>query len=381
MNTPRIFRLQGTAVTPNRNPIQNLRLAIVDKDTLLDDLLGVGFTDQKGQFRISFTSNEFNQDFFESETLPNIYIVFSRKDPVDGKFKTIYQQSFLALSFAKDTEDLGNIEITTWQEPPCFLQGVNATPGYHKKVQRLNLNDELVQHCLEEIAPLVEHLTGWYGSLENLTVKVVDDISPYIEDYGEGAQEEDLILSQETRNKIVASFTSPIVTIYEPIQNLLVIHRKEAAAQNLDALKVILGRELVKVAHFKAYPHLRDKQKQYQQQTQHILRNQPYQSLTSAEFLQQVQKEYQKIPFAEHLSKLEGYSYYIQADFLEKHYNMATYFYHASIMELLLKSLLPRLVPSFHDLSAISSSEYFKGMKPFHGEGKGGRPVRFIDFP
>ena len=60
----------------------------------------------------------------------------------------------------------------------------------------------------------------------------------------------------------------------------------------------------MKVAHFKAYPHLRDKQKQYQQQTQRILRNQPYQSLTSAEFLQQVQKEYQNKAVTESHSEL-----------------------------------------------------------------------------
>ncbi len=373
MSKQRIFRLQGTAVTPEGHAIRNLRLAIVDEDTMSDDLLGVGFTDPKGQFRISFTSREFNQDLFESEQLPDIYIVFSRANPEDGQFKAIFRQSFPTLKFEDDREDLGKIKIATWQDPPKFLADVDATPGYRKKVQRLDLDDDLARHCLEEITPFVECLTGWSGLLEDLNVDVTDDIGSYINRYileAFGAQEQDLF--SKALNKITMSFVN-LIALYDPIRHSVAINRKEAAAQNLDALKVILGHELVHVGQFKYHPHLREEQKQHMQKLRELVEQ--HASLSPQELAQAIQASSPQ----KQMSKLEGYAYYIQRDFLEKHYNMATYFQHTSVLDMVSKHLLPHLIPGLDSLAGIKSSQYVDGMESFRSQGTGRQPARFSD--
>ena len=56
----KVFEISGAVVTENGERLENVVVAILDRDVFRDDLLGVGCTDARGEFRLSFTEAEFN---------------------------------------------------------------------------------------------------------------------------------------------------------------------------------------------------------------------------------------------------------------------------------------------------------------------------------
>ncbi|MEL6181960.1 MAG: hypothetical protein AAFS10_23565, partial [Myxococcota bacterium] len=131
MDEPEIFEVIGQVVNQRGYAIQNLMVAVVDRDTLFDDLIGMGYTDTNGEFQLSFTRSEFNQDAFENEDLPDLMVICSVWD--EDQFKVVHQHTCDALAFADGCEDLGVITVETWVEGPQFIKGANPTPGYGKR--------------------------------------------------------------------------------------------------------------------------------------------------------------------------------------------------------------------------------------------------------
>ena len=149
-----ILRLHGRVVDAQGRALPGLRLAVVDADFLRDDLLAVGFTDDDGLFRLSFTRAEFNQDLFERESVPDLYIVYSKLR--GDAYAAVHREDFAGRTFTDGCEDLGVVRIQSWLDAPVFLGNQSATPGFRKSGLRLNVDDTLIVHCLEEIAPLLD---------------------------------------------------------------------------------------------------------------------------------------------------------------------------------------------------------------------------------
>lgn len=370
--TPDIFRISGATVTPTGDLLCNLQVAIVDRDTVSDDLLGVGVTDDEGRFRLSFTRREFNQDLFENEALPDIAIIFSA--PFDGFYRAVAVMEFPDLRFEHGQEELGDIALTSWT-PEGFvpLTGVDPTPGYSKRVQRLDLDDELVRRCLAEVAPLVEAFTGWRDLLEGLKVDVTDavtryTVTPMLESMGfESSLTTDLMV------RLVGDYAMNFMALYDPLTHTVVVHETHAARTNLDALKVVLGHELVHVGQFKNEPGLLTR---YQTMIADLgkLGEQLHDGDADIAALAE---SFRESPLQAVMEDLEGYAYYIQRDFLEKHYNMATFFHHRSWLEWIFQGALQRLAPGVDTIKAVKHDQYLQGAERFRGQARGELPARF----
>ncbi len=369
-----IFRLCGTAVTPDGGLLCNLRVAVVDEDTFNHDLLGVGFTDDQGCFRLSFTRREFNQDLFESEALPDIYIVFSAL--FDGVFKAVAVKRFPDLLFEGGLEDLGDVVLTQWR-PEGFepIEGADPTPGADKRVQRLDLDHDLVKHCLAEVTPLVESLTGWSGLLDDLKIDVTDELSRYVL----GPVVEALGMSMGSLQGrvmgLMADQFADFLALYDPLTHTVVVHSQKAARQNLDALKVIIGHEMVHVGQFKSNPKLVERYKSMLAEVAQLeIFSQDDGSVDSEALAQAMRAS----PMQSVMEELEGFAYYIQRDFLEKHYNLATFFTHRSFIERLLTTAVRAAVPASDTIAEVKRDQYVDGAERFRQNARAtGQPARF----
>jgi hypothetical protein len=362
----RIFSLTGAVVDNRQNKIPNLRLAIVDRDPVIDDLIGVGFTDENGQFRISFTTSEFNQEWFESENKPDIYIVFSGY--FDGEYRAIFRKDFSSLKFESLSEDLGTVVIDTWDDAPEILIGVDPTPGYEKNINRLQVDNELVRHCLNEVTPLVENLTGWSDLLEGLSVDVTDNFENHMSELVDraGMTPDPNVLKMFS--KII--FNS-ILALCDPLSNKLIVNKTKTSKLNLDALKVTMGHELVHVGQFKYHPVLITENEKSWEWLKDILEKD--QSMSLKELIDKIQSS----PFNNQLTRIEGYAYYIQKDFLERHYNCATFFLHRSFFEIILGTILKKFFPELESLADLKTNQYLEGRNIFLDRREGNYPAAF----
>ncbi|MCB1144814.1 MAG: hypothetical protein KDK54_21380 [Leptospiraceae bacterium] len=365
-----VFSIRGRVINESGYPIQNLRLAIVDKDVFFDDLIGVGFTNSEGKFQMDFTEKEFNQDFLEHESYPDIYIVFSLYHPEQKEFVAIGKQEFFHLRFSNRQEDLGDILIQTQSGHLKYIPDQDVTPGYKKRVQRLDLNDDLINHCLSEVCPMVESLTGWKGLLIGLKFEMIDSITQILDKI--------VKIPIETFNgipqKIFLKFVSRgMLALYEPHWHTIFIFKGKVSGNNLDALKVTLGHELVHVGQFKYHPELILEQERAMNIFQGMLQKDIVEE-------QAIIKLFQNSSYIAFMEKIEGYAYYIQKDFLEKYYNCATFFEQGSMFEILLVSLIKKF-DSENELNQIIQSkndQYTKGRDFFLGKQRD-RVVPFMD--
>ncbi|MEO1268760.1 MAG: hypothetical protein AAFX99_11725 [Myxococcota bacterium] len=283
----------------------------------------------------------------------------------------VHQHTCDALAFADGCEDLGVITVETWVEGPQFIKGANPTPGYGKRVARLNITEPLLQHCLEEVAPLVEELTGWPSLLEGLKIDLTDDISPYFNQLTQEVFGESTWTTRQL-DRLMA-WNSNIMALYDPTHHVIAINRSRMARYtNLDGLKVILGHELVHVGQFRQHPELSDL---YRSQLNWLRTLVEKQDDLSPEAIQEAVS---KSEFQARMSELEGYAYYIQRDYLERRYPMATYFNHTSLFEGMFKGALKFLVPGVQSGDNLKFTQYESGSQAYRTRSAGeDTPVPF----
>jgi hypothetical protein len=369
------FSLEGRLCSLGGTGLSNARIAVVSDDWFRDDLIGVGHTDKTGKFRLSFTRDEFNQEWGMEKDKPRLYIVVSTWSERDQKLLAFETIEFFDLCFELGHEDLGDICLSQWAEgKPLFDPEMDHTPGWSKQVARLNIDEDLVNECLVEITPLVEQLTGWRNLLDGLHVEVTDRM-------GEWALK-DLVPLMGLESGSFAEKCSSLLFdqcfkfagLYSPTHHTLVVNRPLMERNNLDALKVIIGHELVHVGQFKNYPHL------IEEHNARLLEFEELLNSVEDSSLEDVVAKIKTLGMQGQMQELEGYAFYIQKDFLEVHYNMATFFPHSSLFESALKTLLGvlELEAGLQQVQELKSSQYTDGADAYRqAAGIAWGPARF----
>lgn len=332
-----VFRLRGRAVDRRGKPLAQVGLSVVDRDPLRDDLLGAGQTRDDGTFGISFTRREFNQDLGENEPLPDLELVFWSW--FSGKPRVVYRRTLPVLGFATGAEDVGDVVVETWGKEIAPLDDGDPHAGARKSVRRLDVTPELVLHCLDEVAPMVESLTGWPDLLEDVDVKICEWEAAYPANR----------LWQRLAFSI-AHRAMGVAAMYDPDLRTIFVNRSGVARRlNLDAVKVTLGHELVHVGQFRAHPEL-------------------------AAALDEAEPE--EVPAI--MKRIEGYATYIESDFLGKHYNLAMASPTEPLLDGAIRESVMELVPWFGSARDEKMSQYSRGLALFRGRrGPAGRPAPF----
>lgn len=360
-----LFTLKGTFTHPSGH-LPELLLAIVDEDAMdEDDLLGLGIVGPEGAFSVSFLGSEFRQDAFEMEETPDIKIVVSLK--MDGAFKPVFVQVFDELDWSSRQADLGQIDLgrVNFQAPEP-LADEEALPGVNKRAKRLDIDDAMVRECVTEVAPIVEHLTGWRGLLDGLKIEVADSLAPYMMRETLRAQGKE---PSSAEARITAALADLVqapgagCALYDPHIHTLVVNRSIMEQAGLDALKIMCGHELVHVGQFKNTPGL----------TAHNLHHLQAMGTT---MINASQEEFATV--GAYMIELEGYAKYIESDFLhKKFYSMATLMYHASVFEQLVQALLTSLSEGVSADQNAKANQYSEGLERYRKRQVGEIPARF----
>ena len=360
------FSIKGRITVPQGYPLGHFRVAVVSDDWFRDDLIGVGISDAQGEFRLSFTDDEFNQDWGISKAVPKLYIVVSAG--FNGQLKGIQQFDFPHLSFEHGHEDLGDLLITEWVDGlPKANDDLDPTPGWSKQVDRLDIDVDLVKDCLVEVTPLVEQLTGWRHLLDDLKIEVVEQAGEYlIKDLADLIDIEADSFAAKIVEKIL-DHSAAYLGLYDPIRHTMVINKDKMEPHNLDALKVVIGHELVHVGQFKYHPELIE---------EHKKRFATLKSMFSEQNLnfEELQAKFESLGFQTQMKELEGYAYYIQKDYLEAHYNLATFFEHTSIFESIIRAFMEHTLDKnqVESMTQLKAKQYIEGAQQFRehqGEG------------
>ncbi|MCO4763310.1 MAG: hypothetical protein KC502_17470 [Myxococcales bacterium] len=360
------FRLQGRLCDTFGNPASEFFLAIVDQDMLdEDDLLGLGMTREDGSFDFSFQGSEFRQDFFETESTPDLHLVVSVRS--DGALKAIFERSFPSVAWDNGRANLGDIVLDGVDlDSPTHLDGVDATPGYSKRAQRLDIDNDLVSHCMAEVAPIVEQLTGWTGLLDDLKFEVADSLAPYMlreAMTADGVEPGSLEAKFAGFFMELAGGAGAGCAMYDPHIHTVIINEPIMEQVGIEALKIICGHELVHVGQYKYTPGL----KAY---------NLSHMRGMSLDPSKVDQADLQKR--AAYMLELEGYAKYIEADFLHKrYYPLGLMSYHASAWEQLLRALMAMLVDGTEEGREAKASQYSDGLEQYRSKQIGDDPVPF----
>jgi hypothetical protein len=373
-----VFKVRGSVVDLDNDPLNNVVVAIVDEDAVSDDLIGVGVT-VNGGFQLSFTAEAFNQEPMELEGTPDLYLVLSVTQA--GSLVAVRRVDFTDRRFEHDEEDLGTIEIPFRPgEAPKAVPNLAPLPGYKKRVRRLTIDDEVLTYAVEEIAPLVEALTGWEDVSRGIRVEAVEH----------GGEAFARLLSRaglatfseaEVRRSILRSGIAGSHALYDPFSASIYVDVTKTERQNLDGLKVIIGHELVHAGQFQHHPQL---VQEYRELLEAVLAAERADragggtaTLSGALGLGKRGREASKKSFG-FMANLEGYASYIENDFIRKVLNCAQGMPHLSIGEELVQFLL--VVEGVLQLSRTEHSmpdKYAVGREVYRAMQKGDRPVRF----
>ncbi len=377
----RIFHLRGTVCDADGSRLQNVNVAVVDRDAFRDDLLGVGRTDERGEFRISFTQGEFNQEWLERETTPDIYLVLSvypeeyvpdeeksHWSNPDAALVAVTVMDFPGLSFPDGTEVLGDLCVAGWHERPPQLPDQNPVPGLAKETHGLQVDDDIVRHCLTEVAPRVQRLTRWPGLLDDLQVRVSEDLGDYLDTLFERYDAKPDAL---TARLVHGVLKRRVLALYDPLLDAIFVNTRTSRHCNLDGLKVILGHELVHVGQFRKSPRLRA---QYETRTREMMELEVGDQ-SPAELLESLRKS----DLHRHMEDIEGYAHYIQTDFLEKHYNCSMIVHHVSLFDRALAYLLQRsgFADDLQQAAQLKGDQYETGRERYRKRQKSDAPARF----
>lgn len=349
-----VFLLRGSLQRPDGSPLSGFRVAIVDRDEdSEDDLLGVGFTDEEGAFRLSFTRTEFNQEPDEREATPDLYAVISTFSVFC--YRAIAIHDITTASF--DDEGTLNLDpIIVTPHPDGFLKGIDTTPGYPKPITRLDIDNALVEHCLKEVCPLIESLTGWSGLLNDLTVEIVPNLDERWHQLVDEIEQDRDAVPKDTVQHVIKHATG-MTAAYDPFDDTLLINATWLENYNLDALKVIIGHELVHVGQYRHTPGLLAQHRAYATLISRLKR-----SLSEVARLE-ASRRIQQSPWQRYLKQIEGYATHIQQDHLERHYNLATFFPTPSPIVQLFDDALKRLCPQEAQFREARKAHYEEGLE------------------
>jgi len=359
----RVYTITGRVLDAEGESWAGVSVAVVDKDKYRDDLLGVGPTDGDGRFRLSFTESEFRQDLFETEETPDIYLVLSLTS--GSRHRAVGRFEFFELEFESTCIDLGDVSVACTRESPVFMEKQSPMPG-HRVANRLELTDSLVRYCVDEVGPLVESYTGWSHLADNVVFVIVDDMVACLKETLEEAGFDQL---DGTIGRLaLKAMASDITVLFEPFSRNVFINAGNARKQNFDAFKIILGHELVHVGQFLHHPELLEKQRAHLKQLWN------FEDMVEEGTRPKWQDEE---GLAEYIENLEGYAYYIQHDFLQKRYPMATFFPRRSFLGTLFDAATSALAGDDEEEQDPQEENSRLIWKNYRESEKDGRPAPF----
>ena len=364
-----IFTLKGTLTDTSGRPVPDLFLVIVDEDELdEDDLIAVGTTDEEGRFKVSFLESEFQQDMLEFEDEPDIKIIVSAK--FDGIYKAIFERGFPDLDWdwtGGGEVDLGEIPLVGVDlDNPVPIDGTELLPGFERRSVRLDIDDELVRYCLAEVAPIVEHLTGWKDLLDGLNVEITDSLGAWLMKDSFAQQGVDPDSFEADIQAFVADYSLKAgsgTAMYDPNTHTMVVQRKVAEQSGLEGFKLVCGHELVHVGQHKYTPGLTEHNRAQQQ----WLAANPGE-VGSAEVTERMA----------YMTEIEGYASYIENDFLnKKFYKMAVLTYHDSFCQKMIRGLFSVVSGDVDKARDSKHNQYIEGIERYRRRQIGDHPARF----
>jgi hypothetical protein len=375
-----VHRLHGRVVHADGQPAADVLVAVADEDWAWDDLLGVGQTGPDGSFHLSFTPDAFRQEPLELESTPDIYVVLSIAR--DDQLVPVHRAAFPGLSFDGDSSDLGAVTLPP-REAWEALEGLTAAPGWRKSTRRVDLSGALVAHCLAEIGPMVERLTGWVDIVQRTRVEVVPGPS-----LAWGA-----VLGAVSGTKLGALERTVLDTVmgigglaglYDPYGRTVYLVESTLGAQNLDGVKVTLGHELVHAGQFLHHPELIERYSTYvaSMVTANATDNtspradaDPGGDVLDPRLGPAAAAAYQQS--RSFMTNLEGYATYIEHDHLRPRYPMGTPLPHLSLWGRALVAVLRPEGKVGAGVMSDKQSEYAVGRRAYQRLRQGGAPARF----
>jgi hypothetical protein len=312
-----IFTIRGLVAYADLAPARAF-VAVVDADPDLDDLIAVGTCEPDGSFRVSFTTEAFNQEPGEAEERPDVYVVVSILDA--GTPVPVLHRAFGKLEFANAEmeEDLGILVLTLreGERPPpgVGLERLRAAPGRGKVVKRLRLDEELVAIAAREVVAHVEQLTGWSGLLDGVRFEILDGFHDM-----QRARVERLLgrgdfgADELARLAAVArDCDAGIAAQWDPFARVVQLNRPALERQSFDYLKLTLGHELVHAGQSRARPDLDTWVHANQAESwKHLL--------AGTEKTVEARREAGRF-----MANVEGYAFYIEEMYLRRIYTHGT---------------------------------------------------------
>ena len=253
--TQRFFEVTGKLVDACGQPMKDVLLSVLDEDTYSDDLIGVGAPAPDGSFCVSFTREAFNQDWFENEDLPDLYIVVSKVDG-EGNSTPVFQKDFPGLRFEGGSESLGLIEITD-SSPATTVKG--SILYDFSNVRRVSVDDEVITHVLEGVTERVEALTGWKSVAKDLPVKQTYELLRVINGITAaaiGKKPDELPWWSELHQQLQKSVLGGIAAVYDPFAQQVWLDHGLLGQAGLDIMKASVAHELVHAGQFSAHAEL-----------------------------------------------------------------------------------------------------------------------------
>lgn len=350
-----VFTLSGSVATATGERVRDLRVAVVARGLLADTLLGAGDTDPLGEFRISFSRRELDLHRpLLRRGAPELHIIFSIHQ--DGDVIPLHDY-VPEIDLPQDPIcDLGEIQLPQVDAPRGRRAGRTREPDFTQGATRLDLDEELVGHCLREVAPKVEHLTGWRNLLDDLDIVVTND---YRKSFFRLLEWVDISIGIVAR-LFLRSWFKLILSQYEPLSQALIVNKRPCANCNLDGLKVVLGHELAHVGQFRSTPELAD----HCRDSLLWLKERMVQGdLSLKEIVERL--DYSMTQY--YMSQIEGYASYIES-YLRQYYNCSMIVAPRSWLLSLLLHLPGGLSKDVEGLIGLKTKQYqagegFKGLE------------------
>lgn len=316
-----LFTLSGRFKDPDGKPITRLVVVVLDEDAIGDDdMLWIGAADAEGGFRTTFARSEFQQDSLEFEETPDLKVIALAI--VDGAPKPVFAREFPGLVWADGRADLGDMVIEGFDPANPVLLDIEIPDG-NRLVSRLELTDEMVRACFDEILPLVERYTGWTGLGDGLKLSIVDSVAPIVlrEIFKEkGVQQESFEAACFQALVDHGAGYSAVAGLYDPPSDSIVLNRPLMEQNGLEFLKIILAHELVHAGQFRNTPGLAAYAMDYNRRSLGLVAADP-----SGPSLKE-RRQY--------MLELEGHATYIEKDFIRKnHYRTAIADCHSSVAD------------------------------------------------
>ena len=306
----RFFEVAGKLVDPSGEPMKGVLLSVLDSDKYSDDLIGVGTPREDGTFCVSFTREAFNQDWFENEDVPDLYLVVSKRE--DGEDpKAYFQKSFPGLTFEGGKEDLGTVEVTD-DSAPTTVKG--SLIYDFSKVRRVDVDEEVIDHVMKAVTERVQTVTGWEDVAAGVPVHQTVQLLKVTMEITRGAigADHDLPWWAEIQQRIQKSVLGGMTAVYDPFKREIWLDRNMLGQAGLDIMKASIAHELVHAGQFNRYPELIDTYRRsihaHDLRGRYCLREDPKEVLP-AELIKEL------LPAFAFMCNLEGYARYIEARF------------------------------------------------------------------